>query len=247
MERPGTACASSPALPAALPRLLAAQLNSSLEEVARAAKPGGARRALAVRTMKVMVRLVAGLEAAGICMGDLKLENVLMLPCGMPVVADFGLARCLRDEQGGSSPRPLLGATPYMVPPEVAQGQVLVGSGYDVWCLGIMLLELLLGPREGYKLVRRAATYGWRAACGLYVCHVEVGKLQRLCIEAAGWQQDLLVEILGAAAFSSMLLEEPKQRFSGARLARLPLFGTLPTWGELGELARLLPGPAASS
>jgi hypothetical protein len=106
----------------------------TLEQVAEAAAPGE-RAELAACAMPVLVHLQAGLEAEGILYADFKLSNVLVLPCGMPVVADFGLAS---GGSGGSSPkRPLLGVTPCMVPPEVAAAtgeQLVAGSEFDVWC-----------------------------------------------------------------------------------------------------------------
>jgi hypothetical protein len=108
-----------------------------------------------------------------------------------------------------------------------------------------MLLELLLGGpkkcRDG--LLREAARTVQRGDLGLW--HVDVGTLQQGCARTPGWQQ---VAMLGDLAFAFMVVEQPEERYSGARLARLPPFEELPTWRELGQLARLLrPRPAASS
>jgi serine/threonine protein kinase/tetratricopeptide (TPR) repeat protein len=87
--------------------------------------------------------VTAGLEAihaAGIIHRDLKPENLLRMADGRLVVSDFGLAR----ELGGC--KDARGGTEGYLAPEVRKGRPPTRRS-DVWSLGIVLHELLLGGR----------------------------------------------------------------------------------------------------
>jgi hypothetical protein len=100
-----------------------------------------------------------------------------------------------------------------------------------------MMLQMLLGPREFFQLLRHSSL---RVATGLELWHIDVGKLRQLCARAAaGWGKE--VALLCELAFGLMVVERPQERFSGAQMAALPHFNELPSWGELAELAQLLP------
>ena len=86
---------------------------------------------------------------------DLKPENVLMHEQGIIKVCDFGLARWLEDQpdpNDSSKIPPTSSGTPYYMSPEFLKRQPYSFQG-DVWSLGVMLYELLVGrlPWIGYE------------------------------------------------------------------------------------------------
>src|SRR5262245_44208024 len=88
----------------------------------------------------------------GVIHRDLKPANILVDAQNVPHVTDFGLAKQVTRELGGTLTESgyLLG-TPSYVSPEQAQGAKDVDRRTDVWSLGIMLYEVLTGklPFEG--------------------------------------------------------------------------------------------------
>jgi len=111
--------------------------------------------------LKVGQQIAEALEAAhekGIVHRDLKPANVMLTPDGKVKVLDFGLAKAM--EGGGASEAPtdsptitagytragtIMGTAAYMSP-EQAKGNV-VDKRADVWALGCVLYESLVGVR----------------------------------------------------------------------------------------------------
>lgn len=86
---------------------------------------------------------------------DLKPENVLALPGGGIKVIDFGLAR-VRTEALKTTRPPQMGTPHYMAPERFDDTLGLVDGRVDIYALGIMLLEMLLGahPFEVHRSER---------------------------------------------------------------------------------------------
>jgi serine/threonine protein kinase len=115
-------------------------------------------RARALKLFSRVVDAVGEVHMLGVVHGDLKPENVLIEDVfGEPIprVADFGLAKQLREVRLGQSLRQslqtddgLTGGTLAYMPPEAVKGGEPTYQG-DVYALGVMLHETLLGRRPG--------------------------------------------------------------------------------------------------
>jgi serine/threonine-protein kinase len=88
---------------------------------------------------------VAALHEAGVTHGDLTPRNILRARGGRWFVSDFGLAL-----PSGESTT-FFGGTPRYMPPELAYG-LRPGRRGDVWQLGVVLHELLLGGHPRWTL-----------------------------------------------------------------------------------------------
>ncbi|WP_437661229.1 nSTAND1 domain-containing NTPase [Sorangium sp. So ce1182] len=121
------------------------------DEVSTAPVPPG----LVVEMMVPVVRALASAHASGIVHRDLKPENVMLDASGAIKVVDFGIAK-LRDDEaslvtegsGAGETRltrdgGILGTLPYMSPEQWRGTEIDPSS--DVWAVGIMLHELVLG------------------------------------------------------------------------------------------------------
>ena len=115
-----------------------------------------ARRPLTIAAALTIVRQIAGTLAAahraGIIHRDLKPDNVFVVPD--PDVSggerikllDFGIAKLAHDSEGGSNTATgaILG-TPNYMSPEQCRGAGQVDPRSDLYSLGVMLFELVLG------------------------------------------------------------------------------------------------------
>jgi serine/threonine-protein kinase len=87
---------------------------------------------------------------------DLKPANILITPDGMPKLLDFGIAKLLGEHALGGAPTAtqvgVLALTPDYASPEQFRG-VTVTPASDVYQLGILLYELLVGARPTHPTV----------------------------------------------------------------------------------------------
>lgn len=112
-----------------------------------------------VRIFLQVVRMVAQAHQQGFLHGDLKPENVLLDEQGRPWLTDFGMARAIRSARLESHVSMSMsesaggwGGTLHYLSPEGLQGETPTAA-WDVYALGVMLHEILLGHRPD-----RAAT-----------------------------------------------------------------------------------------
>ena len=141
--------------------------------------PAGASRAQALADARA---IVAGLEAihrAGIVHRDVKPENVLRMPDGRLVLSDFGLA-AIPTQQATLT---LYVGTPSYMAPELSQGEA-ASAASDIWSLGVVLHELLLGGRPRWKSEAGRRTLIAPAAGGPFAGEQEIEKLCAACLSA---------------------------------------------------------------
>lgn len=114
---------------------------------------GGDARARGARGFLEIVAIVADVHDAGFLHGDLKPENILVDEHGVPWLTDFGMAREIQSERLDSEvglsldrTRGAWGGTLHYMPPEGLHGGE-PARAWDVYALGVMLHEILLGRR----------------------------------------------------------------------------------------------------
>ncbi|HEX5690056.1 MAG TPA: protein kinase, partial [Roseiflexaceae bacterium] len=99
------------------------------------------------RALRLIIHVLRGLEYAhsrGIIHRDIKPANVLMPSPDWPMLADFGIAKLLNDDQQRLTvPGLIVGTAAYMAP-EQATGQP-IDARTDIYATGIMLYEMLTG------------------------------------------------------------------------------------------------------
>jgi WD40 repeat protein/tRNA A-37 threonylcarbamoyl transferase component Bud32 len=97
----------------------------------------------AARLVETLARAMQAAHSAGLVHRDLKPANVLLAADGTLKVTDFGLVKWL-DQQGRTQTGAVVGTPSYMAP-EQAGGKKDVGPAADVYALGSILYELLVG------------------------------------------------------------------------------------------------------
>jgi tetratricopeptide (TPR) repeat protein/tRNA A-37 threonylcarbamoyl transferase component Bud32 len=106
---------------------------------------------------EMVAQLADGVQAAhscGIIHRDLKPHNVLVTVDGTPKITDFGLAKKLDDDTGQTVSGAIMGTPSYMAPEQAAGRTKEIGPAADVYALGAILYELLVGrpPFKGASM-----------------------------------------------------------------------------------------------
>jgi serine/threonine protein kinase len=110
----------------------------------------------AARMAHILAGALECVHRHGLLHRDLKPSNVLLqlpatsegesaeLPC-VPLLTDFGLARVVEQSFNETRSSVMLGTPLYMAPEQAACDQGAVGPATDVYSLGVILYELLVG------------------------------------------------------------------------------------------------------
>ncbi|MEL7233434.1 MAG: serine/threonine-protein kinase, partial [Chloroflexota bacterium] len=75
---------------------------------------------------------------------DVKPGNVIIAEDGTPFLTDFGLARVVSQGESSLSAGMIVG-TPHYLSPEQASGEYEIGPAADIYALGVMLYEMVVG------------------------------------------------------------------------------------------------------
>jgi serine/threonine-protein kinase len=105
----------------------------------------------AARHVLAVAKAVGHLHAMGVVHRDLKPSNILLDETGRPRVTDFGLAKMLDADGTMTGANAIVGTPGYMAPEQAAGRGASVGPLSDVYSLGAILYELLIGrpPFDG--------------------------------------------------------------------------------------------------
>lgn len=94
-----------------------------------------------------ILRGLAYVHGAGVTHCDVKGRNVLLGADGRAMLADFGCARWMADEDGNAgigTGGTIVRGTPMFMSPEAARGE-MQGAAADIWALGCTVIEMATG------------------------------------------------------------------------------------------------------
>ncbi len=97
-----------------------------------------------IRIMDAVAQALAYAHGQGILHRDIKPSSTMLDRQGISYIADFGLARIAQAGESTLSQDMMLG-TPQYISPEQAKGDYHLGPGTDIYSLGVVLYEIMVG------------------------------------------------------------------------------------------------------
>ncbi|MBN1202736.1 MAG: protein kinase [Anaerolineae bacterium] len=97
-----------------------------------------------IEMLDVVADALSYAHQQGILHRDIKPSNIMLDKTGTPYIADFGLARIAQAGESTLSQDMMLG-TPQYISPEQAKGLHDLGPGTDIYSLGVVLYEVVVG------------------------------------------------------------------------------------------------------
>ncbi len=98
-------------------------------------------------TLHIITAIASALTYAhsrGVLHRDVKPSNIIMDQDNVPYLMDFGLARMIKAGESTMSADMMIG-TPHYISPEQAQGSLILDARTDVYALGVVLYEMVVG------------------------------------------------------------------------------------------------------
>lgn len=107
--------------------------------------PRKSPRAELLRMLEDVAHAVEYAHEQGIIHRDLKPSNILVTAEGRAILGDFGLARAEAITEGLTESQAILGTPQYMAPEQVRGKRTEIGKHTDIYALGVILYEILVG------------------------------------------------------------------------------------------------------
>lgn len=208
-------------------------------------------------TIEIMVPVISAVgsaHSAGIVHRDIKPENIFLVSdeagAVSPRVLDFGIAKLHAQEGDAAQTRMLTrtGAvmgTPFYMSPEQAYGEADINHQTDVWALGVVLYECLVGKRpfggENFGQIFKSVTTSTPKPIGEVLPHLppEVGNLITRMLEKERSQRSF--DLRDALSVLRNFGEHANFTISAPAVSLLPVSGDPRT----GPGAGTLQGPHA--
>ena len=112
------------------------------------------------RALEVLIQIcyaTSHLHHHGIIHGDLKPENILITDQGQVKIVDFGIARVLSDQKEGMA---RFAGTPIYMSPEVQKNPKSCSPQSDIYSIGIIAYELVMGKITHGRVILTLAPRG---------------------------------------------------------------------------------------
>lgn len=97
-----------------------------------------------IRLLEIVASALTYAHQHGILHRDIKPSNIMLDREGTPFITDFGLARIAQAGESTLSQDMMLG-TPQYISPEQAKGVQNLGPGTDIYSLGVIIYEMVVG------------------------------------------------------------------------------------------------------